>query len=41
MLTRPKFAGFLSFVEYKPDTNIAILCRIGHTRGRSYMKEGG
>jgi hypothetical protein len=28
----------LSFVEYRPNTNVAILWNTGHTKGRSHMR---
>jgi hypothetical protein len=42
---KPKAACFLSYVEYRPNTNTEILRKIGHAKGRSHMggrvKEGG
>jgi hypothetical protein len=32
---------FSSYVEYRPNTNIAILRKTGHTNGRSLTGEGG
>jgi hypothetical protein len=31
----------LSFVEYRPNTNTAILQKTGYTKGRSRMRGGG
>jgi hypothetical protein len=36
----PKVACFLSSVEYRPKMNTAILRKIGHSKGRSHMREG-
>jgi hypothetical protein len=35
---RLKAICFLSYVEYRPNTYIAILQKIGHTKGRSHMR---
>jgi hypothetical protein len=34
---RPKAACFLSYVYYRPKINAAILCDMGHTKGRPLM----
>jgi hypothetical protein len=39
--TWPKAACFLSYVEYRPNTNAAILQKTGHTKRRSHMRGGG
>jgi hypothetical protein len=36
---RPKATCFLSYVEYKPNTNTAILWKTDHAKGRSHMRE--
>jgi hypothetical protein len=35
---RPKVACFLSYVEYKSNTNTSILWDTGHTKGRPHLK---
>jgi hypothetical protein len=37
---RPKATCFLSYVEYRPNTNTAMLCKTNHAKGRSYTREG-
>jgi hypothetical protein len=32
---------FLSYVEYRPNTNIEILYKTGHPKGRPHSREGG
>jgi hypothetical protein len=32
---RPKAACFLSYVEYRPNTNTAVLWKIGHAKGKT------
>jgi hypothetical protein len=34
---RPKAASSLSYVEYRPNTNVAILWDTDHTKGRSVI----
>jgi hypothetical protein len=36
-----KAACFLSYVEYRPNTNAAILWKTGHAKGRRHTREGG
>jgi hypothetical protein len=38
---RPKVACFLSYVEYRPNTNTAILQETDHGKKRSHTREGG
>jgi hypothetical protein len=38
---KANFTSFLSYVEYKPNTNRAILWEIGHDNGRSQTRVGG
>jgi hypothetical protein len=38
---KAKVACFPSYVEYRPNTNTAILLKIGQAKGRSKMKGGG
>jgi hypothetical protein len=38
---RPKVASFLSYVEYRPITNTAILYTTGYIEGRSHMRGEG
>jgi hypothetical protein len=40
-LQKTKSHMFLSFVEYRPNTNAALLWKTGHTNGRSHMKGVG
>jgi hypothetical protein len=37
----PKDTCFLPYVEYRPNTNTAILWRTCHAKGRSHIREGG
>jgi hypothetical protein len=40
-LRRPKAARFPSYVEYRTKTNVPIIRKIGHAKGRSHTGEGG
>jgi hypothetical protein len=40
-LRRPRAPCSLSFVDYRPDTNVAILRNTGHTKGRSHRRGVG
>jgi hypothetical protein len=39
-LRRLKATCFLSYVEYRPSINTAILWNTGHTAGRSHTRGG-
>jgi hypothetical protein len=39
-LRKSKDAHFLSCVEYRPNTNTAMLWKTGHAKGKSHMKGG-
>jgi hypothetical protein len=38
---RSKATSLLSYVEYRPDTSIAILGKTGHTKGGAHTRGGG
>jgi hypothetical protein len=38
---RAKCACFLSYVEYRSNTNTTMLLKTGHAKGRSCTREGG
>jgi hypothetical protein len=40
-LKAQKAVCFLSYVEYRPNTNTAILWKTGHAKGKSHMRGGG
>jgi hypothetical protein len=37
---KPKVICFISYVEYRPNTNTAILRKTGHAKGRSLTEDG-
>jgi hypothetical protein len=36
---KAKVTCFLSYVEYRPNTNASVLWNIGHIKGRSHRRE--
>jgi hypothetical protein len=38
---KPKVSCFLSYMEYRPNTNIATLWKTGYTKGKSLTGKGG